>query len=621
MQDNQSRDTETTLVPFRERLREGVIVCDGAMGTMLYSKGIFINRCFDELNLSQPDMVAEIHREYFKAGAEILETNTFGANRFKLRLHGLERKVREINERGAEIAREACDSKVYIAGSIGPIGKPLEPSGRIRQQEAFDAFAEQAQALIEGGVDLIVLETISDLNEMLTAIDALRSLSDIPLVAQMTIGDDTRTPYGDPPEKVAKTLMRTEVDVIGYNCSVGPRVMLEAIKVLSRYASNLMISAQPNAGAPQSIEDRFIYLTSPEYIAEYGRRFVESGVTMIGGCCGTTPAHIKALKNALSSLRPTRTSFPDIEVGDERQAEVEVTPTEKKSPLAEKMMKGFVSSVEIAPPRGTDLSQVMLGAELLHDGGIDAINIPDGPRASARMSPMALAVKIKRKVGIETILHYCCRDRNLLGMQSDLLGGYALGLRNVLIITGDPPKLGDYPDATAVFDIDSIGLVRMTNLLNRGMDLAGNPIGAPSSFFIGVGANPGAYNFDREIRRFHEKVEAGAEYVMTQPIYDPRYLERFIGAIKEIDIPILVGILPLASHANAEFLHNEVPGMSIPDPIRERMRRAGSGKAAIDEGVRIAREALEAARGMEKVRGVYIMPPFERYELALKILA
>jgi len=615
-----SNSENETKAPFRERIEKDSIICDGAMGTMLYSRGIFINRCFDELNLSQPDLVMEIHREYLKAGAEILETNTFGANRLKLRPHGLENMVPEINQRGVEIAKEACESKIYIAGAIGPLGKPLKPSGLIGRQEAFDAFSEQAEALLTGGVDLLIIETISDLNEMLIAIEAVRSLDNIPLIAQMTIGEDKRTPLGDPPEKVATTLSSADIDVMGYNCSVGPRVMLEGIRELSHNAPSVKLSAQPNAGAPQSIEDRFIYLSSPEYIAEYGRRFIQSGVTLLGGCCGTTPAHIRALKNAISSLRPIRTSF-HVEEKEEDKIEVTTVPTDEKSRLAKQMTKAFVSSVEISPPRGLDLTKVLRKRPKYFTG---TVSMPStfltGPRASARMSPLALAVMIKEKVGIEPILHYCCRDRNLLGIQSDLLGAHALGLHNILIITGDPPKLGDYPDTTAVFDIDSIGLVRITNLLNQGKDLARNSIGTPSSYFIGVGADPGAYNFEREIGRFREKVEAGAEFAMTQPIYDPLHLERFLDAIKDIDIPILVGILPLASHANAEFLHNEVPGMTIPDPIRERMKKAGSGEDARNEGVKIAREALEAAREMDKVKGVYIMPPFGRYELALKIL-
>jgi homocysteine S-methyltransferase len=612
--------SETDKIPFRERLEKGIIVCDGAMGTMLYSKGIFINRCFDELNITQSHLIEEVHKEYYLAGAEILETNTFGANRYKLKPHGLESKVSEINIRGAELAREACESKVYVAGAMGPLGKLLKPSGRLTRQEAFDAFKEQAEALLIGDVDLIILETISDLNEMLIAIDAVRSISDIPLVAQMTIGEDKRTPFGDPPDKVAYTLSQANIDVMGYNCSVGPRVMLDGINELARHVGDFKISAQPNAGVPQSIEGRFIYLSSPEYIAEYGKRFVQAGVTLLGGCCGTTPSHIKTIKNAISSMAPVKISFPRVKEPEVEIPDVEVVPIEEKSRLANRMQKGFVTSVEISPPRGTDLTKVLSGAELLYKNGVDAINIPDGPRASARMSPMSLAIKIKEKIGIEAILHYCCRDRNLLGIQSDVLGAHALDLHNILIITGDPPKLGDYPDATAVFDIDSIGLVRILNLLNRGMDMAGNPIGKPSSYLIGVGADPGAYNFEKEVGRFKEKVEAGAEFVMTQPIYDPMYLERFLDEIKEIDIRVLVGILPLASYANAEFLHNEVPGMSIPDPIRERMRKAGSGEMARDEGVKIAQEALQAAREMEKVNGVYIMPPFERYELALKVL-
>jgi len=462
MKKNQSEEK----APFRDRLDRGIIICDGAMGTMFYAKGIFINRCFDELNLSQPDLVEEIHREYAMSGAEIIETNTFGANGFKLMPHGLEKKVREINQRGVELARNAAGKDIYVAGSIGPLGKPLEPSGRISREDARDAFREQAEALLAGSVDLIFLETIGDLNEMKIAIEAVRSLSDIALVAQITMGEDRRTPYGDPAEKVARTLAGHDIDAMGFNCSIGPKSMLEAIRDISSYVSTIKLSAQPNAGAPRSVDDRLIYLSSPDYMAEYGRRFVRAGVTILGGCCGTTPAHIRALKNAVSSERPVQVSVAPGHGSESKLLDVPVVATEDKTPLARKMTRGFVSSVEITPPRGTDISRVLAGAELLYRNGVDAVNIPDGPRASARMSPMALAVKIKEKVGIETILHYCCRDRNLLGMQSDLLGAHALGLHNILIITGDPPKLGDYPDATAVFDIDSIGLVRITSQLN-----------------------------------------------------------------------------------------------------------------------------------------------------------
>lgn len=605
---------------FRERIKHDLLVCDGATGTMLYTKGIYINRCFEGLNLSSPDLVKEVHRDYIKVGADIIETNTYGANRFKLGPHGLESQLEKINRTGAEIARQVAGDRVYVAGSIGPIGRTIEPFGHVPRQEAIESFSLQAKSLAEGGVDLFILETFSNLSEMLTAIEAVRAVSDLPIVAQMTVSGSGTTLFGDSPEKIAETLSAQPIDVVGLNCSIGPKETLDAIKRL-RAATSLPISAQPNAGNPQSIEGRTIYMSTPEYMAEFAARMIRSGVTVVGGCCGTSPAHIKAIRGAVRMLQPGAMARR-IEVRtaeEEPQPEFPVTPRAERSRLARSLSEGrFVVSVEIDPPPGTDFSKVMDSAHALHARGIDAINIADGPRASARMSPMSLATLFEREVGIETILHYCCRDRNILGMQSDLLGSHALGLRNILIITGDPPKMGDYPEATAVFDVDAIGLTRIVSRLNQGFDIGRKPVGRPTSFFNGVGANPGAIDLETEVDRFKQKVDAGAEFVMTQPVYDIALFDRFLEKIAPCPIPILIGILPLASARNAEFLHNEVPGMQIPEEIRKRMAAVGSGPEARAEGIRIAREALAACA--PKVQGVYIMPPFNRYEAAFQVL-
>ena len=606
--------------PFRERIKSEILVGDGATGTMLYTKGIYINRCFEGLNLSSPELVKEVHKDYVKVGVDLIETNTFGANRFKLGPHGLEGQIEKINRIGAEIAREVAGDQVYVAGSIGPLGRTLAPIGPIPIEEARDSFQLQARALVAGGVDLFILETISNLAEMLTAIDAVREVSDLPIISQMTVSGSGTTIFGDSPERIARVLSEKPIDVLGLNCSIGPKETLDMIQQL-RAATSLPISAQPNAGNPQVVEGRTLYLTTPEYMAEFAARMIRSGVNLVGGCCGTTPAHIKAIRGAVHMLQP-RVSAQRVEaqpVEAVAAPQLPITPPAEKSRLARSLAEGkFVVSIEIDPPPGTDYSKVMDAARALHEKGIDAINIADGPRASARMSPMSLATLFEREVGIETILHYCCRDRNILGMQSDLLGANALGLRNVLIITGDPPKMGDYPEATAVFDVDSIGLTRIATRLNRGFDIGNKPVGRPTAFFMGVGANPGAIDLDQEVDRFHRKIEAGAEFVMTQPVYDLDLFERFLGKIDPCPIPILVGILPLASHRNAEFLHNEVPGMQIPEAIRRRMAKVGSGPEAREEGILIAQEALRACR--PHVQGLYIMPPFNRFETALKVL-
>jgi homocysteine S-methyltransferase len=604
---------------FLDRLSAGTLVFDGAMGTMLYARGVFLNRCFDELNLSNPDLVRQIHAEYVEAGADVLETNTFGAHRLKLGPHGLESQVRKINREGARIAREAAQGRALVAGAMGPIGKPLAPIGHVRPEEAQEAYRQQAEGLLEGGVDLLLLETMPSLDQAKAALAAVRSLtSEVPVAVSLTFSEEGRTIYGDAPEDAVRELEALGVPMIGANCSQGPQAMLETIERMAAAARTARLSAMPNAGSPAMVEGRYVYLCTPEYMATWARRFLEAGATVVGGCCGTTPAHVKDLVRSVRMFRPARPEVTVIPPSRPREAPLPV-PREAKSPLGRRLRRRkFVVSVELDPPRGADPGALLERAQLCRETEIDAINVADGPRASARMSAQALCVLLQEKVGIDTILHYTCRDRNLLGIQSDLLGAHALGLRNILAITGDPPKLGDYPDATAVYDVDSIGLIRILDHLNHGCDLAGNLIGPALGLHVGCGADPGKPDVEKEVRRLEAKVAAGAEYVMTQPVYDPKTLERFFSMTRHLDVPVLVGILPLYSHRNAEFLHNEVPGMSIPDGIRERMRRAGSGEKAQLEGVAIAQEATLAARAMGQ--GVYVMPPFNKVDLAVRVI-
>ena len=603
---------------FLDLLEENVVLFDGAMGTMLYERGIFINKSFDETNLSNPSLVEKIHREYIDAGADVIETNTFGANRHKLKLHGLEEKLEEINRRGAEIARNSAGGERFVAGSIGPLGIKIEPWGPTSFAEAAEAFAEQATALRDGGVDLFSLETFSDLNEIHQAIIGVRSVSDLPIVAQMTLQSDGLGLYGTSPAEFAQRLVEWEADVVGLNCSVGPKVMLDAVEKMAG-AVDAYISVQPNAGIPQSIEGRNMYLVSPEYLAEYARRFVRIGVRVIGGCCGTTPPHIRAVRDALRTIRPRGTIHPAVKMPEGEAEPVEPVPLENKSRLSRKLFEGsFVKLVEIVPPKGCDPGPTLEAAERLAGAGIDAINIPDSPRATSRMSPLALAVLIERNTSLETVLHYCCRDRNILGIQSDLLGAHALGLRNMLLITGDPIRTEDYPDATAVFDIDSIGLTNVVDRLNHGRDIGGRKLKRPTGFHIGVGVNPGAVNLEEELNRLQWKIKAGAEFLVTQPVFDLELFYRFLDRIGPAGIPVIAGIWPLTSYRNAEFMNNELPGVSVPEAIMKRMREAATGEAALEEGTAIAAEILEDIR--DRISGVQISAPFNRYELALEVL-
>jgi methionine synthase / methylenetetrahydrofolate reductase(NADPH) len=605
---------------FVKRIQQAPILCDGAMGTLLYSKGVFINRCYDELNLSQPDLIRQVHQEYLQAGAEVIETNTFGGNSFRLGRFSCADKVRDINLAGVKLAHEAAKSfDAYVAGSVGPLGVRIEPLGKVALDEAYASFLEQIQALVDGGADLLVLETFGYLEELRQALRAARDVSpNLPVVAQVTIDEDGNCLDGSTPETFAQKLLDWGAEVIGCNCSVGPAPMLDAIERVRAVAGDAIpLSAQPNAGMPRSVEGRNIYLCSPEYMASYAKKFVNAGVRFIGGCCGTTPDHIRIMKSALRVGEARHTSF---RVVTEPKTE-KVTPPApivERSGLGAKIGKGsFVTMVEIVPPKGTDVIKELDGAKYLKSVGVDAINIPDSPRASARMSNQALSILTQQQVGIECVLHYTCRDRNVLSIQSDLLGASAIGLNNLICITGDPPKLGNYPDATAVFDVDSIGLVNIVRNLNHGLDVGGNPIGTNTRFVIGVGANPGAPNIEEEVRRFEYKVEAGAEYVVTQPVFDLDLLENFMRRIEHCRIPVIAGIWPLTSVRNAEFMKNELR-VSVPDDIIGRMAHARSNEEARAEGVAIAREMLQRLRPL--VQGAQISAPFGKYSAAVDVL-
>src|ERR1700726_621811 len=602
------------------RIKQSPVLCDGAMGTLLYARGVFINRCYDELNLSQPDLIRAIHHEYLQAGAEVIETNTFGANAFRLARHSIADKVREINRAGARLAREAAKSfDVWVAGSVGPLGTRIEPLGKTSFEEARQAFREQIAALAEGGVDLLLMETFGYLEELHQAVLAAKDVgAKLPLVVQVTIDEDGNCLDGSDPETFTPRLEEWGADVIGCNCSVGPVAMLDAIERV-RAATSLPLAAQPNAGIPRSVEGRNIYLCSPEYMASYARKFVAAGARIVGGCCGTTPEHIRVMKAALrvGEARGKVASARVVGASAAPQA-IPALRLEQRSPLGAKLARGeFVTMVEIVPPKGIDIHKEIEGARFLKSVGVDGVNIPDSPRASARMSNQALSLLIQQEVGLQAILHYTCRDRNVLCIQSDLLGAAAVGIRNLICITGDPPKMGNYPDATAVFDVDAIGLVNIVHNLNRGLDIGGNPIGTGTGFVIGVGANPGLTDLDEEIRRFEYKVAAGAEYAVTQPVFDIRLLENFLRRIEHCRIPVVAGIWPLVSVRNAEFMKNELR-VSVPDLILERMARAQSPELARAEGVAIAREMLIAARQM--VQGAQISAPSGRYSSAVDVL-
>lgn len=610
---------------FREALdSDRVVLFDGAMGTELYRRGVFVNRCYDALSLDEPELVREIHRDYRRAGAEVLETNTFGGNRMRLQSYGEEGRVQEINRAAARLAREEAGEELFVGGSMGPLGVRLEPYGPTSEAEARDIFRQQAELLAEGGVDLLVLETFSDLSELRQAVEACRA-TDLPVLAQMTIQPDGRTSYGVEPEQIAAAMEDVGADAVGLNCSVGPAGMLEAVERMAE-STRLPISAIPNAGMPQEVEGRKMYMASPEYMATYARRLVEAGARMVGGCCGTGPDHVREMARQLEEgPRPRPRTAPSVEVrpaAEETEPE-EPTPLAERSDWGRKLDDGEpVTCVEVQPPRGSDPTALLEACRRLKEAGVDAVNVPDGARASVRMGVIAAATLVQRKVGIEALAHYTCRDRNLLGMTGDLLGAQALGLRNLLLVTGDPPKTGPYPDATAVFDVDSIGLTNLVRRLNHGQDVGGTSLGSRTEFVIGVGVNPDAEDREREMRRWYWKVDAGAEYAITQPVFDVESLVEFLSETERrgTRLPVVASVWPLTGLRNAEFLNNEVPGIRVPERILDRMRQADErGEShARAEGRAVAREI--AAEVREMAAGVQVIAPEGDVEQALGVL-
>jgi homocysteine S-methyltransferase len=605
------------LTPFLSALDDRVLVCDGAMGTLLYAQGVFINRCFDALNLTDPDRVAAVHEDYVRAGADVIETNTFGANRVKLQAFGLSDQIHEINVAGARLARKVAGARAYVAGAVGPLGLRIEPWGKTASAEAEAYFREQAQALVEGGVDLLMLETFRDVNELKVAIAAVRSVCALPVVAQMTIEDEGNSLDGTPPEQFVPALQAAGADVIGINCGIGPAHMLEALERMSVLTS-ARLSAQPNAGRPRDIEGRTLYLTSPEYMASYARRFLAARVRLVGGCCGTTPEHISQIKAAVSGNATTKTPSRPTTPATSQPA---ITPIHRaeKSYLANALARRrWVTVVELLPPRGHVGDDSIEQARGLRVKGVDAVLIPDG-QTGPRPSALSLAVLIQQRTGIETVLQCSARDRSLLGLQSDLLGAHAMGIRNILLVTGDAPLVADYPDATAIVDVDSIGLLNAVSRFNRGVDVGGQTIGAPTAFHVGVTVNPAADDLDREIRRFEYKLEAGAEFVVTRPVFDVRSFDRVATRLEASGLPVLLGVRALESVVDAEWMANEIPGAQVPEAVLERMRRARTPESATAEGIAIARDVYQALKG--RAQGLVVTAPLGRIDLALEILA
>ncbi len=631
--------------PFLQALSERVILGDGGMGSEIYARGIFINRCYDELNLSNPELVRSVHHDYLAAGSELIETNTYGANRIKLAPHGLEARLSEILRAGVAIAREEGGSGTYVAGSMGPLGSGAKDAG-MSDTEQRAAYAEVAATLADAGADVLFLDTFTSLHDLHRAILATRGACDLPIVASFSFHRGFimgHTDFMVAPEDVAEMCTKAGAHVVGANCGDGPHTTLDVVEALHASPS-LPVSAMPNVGGPALIEGRHVYLSSPEYMAEYSRRFVQKHARLVGGCCGVTPQQIREVSSFLLSIQPrsvklgaaarTTAGAASVAAGGASSAvpgsgaaTAAVVPPQSPSPLAQRSGWGarlgqkFSVSVELDPPPGLDVAKSVEAAKFLRDHGIDAVNIADGPRAIARMGPSAMAQLVRQATGLETIIHYCCRDRNLLAMQMDLIGGNALGLRNLMLITGDPPKMGNFPNATAVFDVDSIGLIGFAHGLNHGFDLSGKALGAHTEFVIGTGCNPGAIDLEHEAARFAKKVAAGAEFVFSQPVYDPKLLERFLEATADVPrIPFFVGILPLASLKNAEFLTREVPGMGVPEGVMKRLRAAKTRDEQREVGIRVASESLAAALTSDRTRGAYIFPPFGRYDAILRVL-
>jgi methionine synthase / methylenetetrahydrofolate reductase (NADH) len=606
--------------PFREAMKS-LLVFDGAMGSLLYERGVFVTQNFEQLNVTRPDVVTKIHEDYVAAGAQVIETNTFGANCFRLDRHGLGDQVRPYNVAGARLARQAAGEDVWVGGSMGPSGLVPGVATQAELDLAAATFAEQAAALVEGGADLLVLETFRHLEEIRIALEAARRAAPgTPIIASMAFDPTETVADGSTPEHVATTLRDWGADAIGVNCGDGPQLAL-AIAERMRGAG-LPFCVQPNAGLPRTVDGRLLYMATPEYFDVFARRTIQIGATMIGGCCGTTPEHVRWMAKSGRMLGDRRAEVGRTSAITTAKAlpVLEPTPLAARSDFAAKVAAGkFVVSVEVNPAPGLDPSRALEGAKMLLDSGVDIVNVADAPRAMARMSNIAFCALLLGRHGIQPILHVCGRDRNLLGQMAHLLGTHALGIRNLVIITGDPPKVGDYPEATAVYDLDAIGLLQMASNMNRGVDPAGKPLpGGQTSFLLATGLEPGAADLDKEIRRLEKKKDAGAELVMTQPIFQTDVLEEVLRRIEHLALPVMVGVLPLVSYKNAEFLHNEVPGMQIPAEIRERMRKTPGGEAARREGVKIARDMLFEVR--DRVQGAYLMPPLGRYELALEVL-
>ncbi|MGD0346897.1 MAG: bifunctional homocysteine S-methyltransferase/methylenetetrahydrofolate reductase [Terracidiphilus sp.] len=614
---------------FSEIFADRPILADGAMGTVLYARGIFVNRCYDELNLSDPNLILAVHEEYLQAGAEILETNTFGANRFRLARHGLTGKMAEINAAGVRLARQAVDRlkekqapdagvAAWVAGAVGPLGVRLEPLGKTGLDEARAAFAEQIGILAESGVDLLIVETMPALNEAREALEAAKSVAPhLPVLVMVTVDDESECLDGASPAQAAALLTEWGADAVGVNCSTGPATVLTAVEAM-RAATGLPLAAMPNAGVPRAVEGRNVYLCSPEYMASFARKAVAAGVQIVGGCCGTTPNHIRAMRSAIRAM-DEQTHVTVTGAAPEVSKETPPAPLAQRSRVGALLAEGqFIKLVEFVPPRGIDCSREIEGAQLLARLGVDAIDVYDAAQASARMSGQSLCIQIQQHTGMETILHYTCRDRNLLSIQSDLLGASSIGLHNILCVTGEPPKQGDYPDASQVFDVDSIGLVNVAKRLNHGLDIGSNSIGASTNFTIGVAANPGVSEIDNELRRFAYKVEAGAEYAITQAVFELRLLEEFLERIKDHRIPIIAGIWPLISLRNAEYMKNDLR-IAMPEEIMLRMAQADTPETARAEGIRIAQEMLEAVRPL--VEGVQVSAPFGHYDMAAEVIA
>ncbi len=609
---------------FRQRLREGPILCDGAMGTLLdlYE---YPETPHEIQNLRNPDIVERIHREYIAAGAEIIQTNTFSANLLRLAQFHLEDRHEDMNRAGVEIARRAAGNHVYVAGSVGPTGRLLEPVGKIRREHVRDIFRRQIEILVAAGVDLLILETFVSLSELDEAIAAAREVTRLPVVAQKTFPEDGSILSGSFPLEVVEHLAARGVDVIGANCTVGPQRMFTIIR--NMYKDGVVLSAQPAAGIPTLVDGRSIYHATPEYLAQYARQLLEAGVTLIGACCGSTPSHIEAIRKVVEDFRKGRAgepahrqpeTAPAVAISSEGVAAGsgrEALP-ERRSRLSEHVKKKFLVTVELDVPRGFDMSSVTDGARYLAGVGVDAINITDGARARLRISPVTLAHQVQTLAGMEAVMHLAARDRNLISLQSELMSAHLLGIRNVLCVTGDPTRIGDYPQATSVFDVDSIGLIRAAQQMNQGRDLMGNDLGRPTAFFIACAVNPVAGNIEGEMARLERKLEAGAHIVFTQPLYELTTLEQLVRAVERWAVPVMLGILPLRGARHAEFLHNEIPGMRIPEKVRQELRSAGD-RAAV-RGVELAISFLREARSM--VAGVYLMPPFRKYEIVPQIL-